>query len=360
MRMMRFLIVAVFLVALLVYVVWHVWRLAPLPAWGKWTLAALMIACFAMEFVAFMPIMGRLPLAVASAVYNVGNKTLIVMLYLLLAFLLLDLGRLLHLLPRNLLCDNVPVTVVLTLLIASLCIYGSIHYRHKQRVELALDSGGRLEQPLRVVMASDLHVGYHNRRAEVERWVRLINAERPDVVLFAGDIVDFSMRPLLEEDVAAAFRGIEAPVYACLGNHEYFAGGQEVLQFYRDAGINLLRDSVVTFRGLTLIGLDDRSNPTRKALATLAPRDGAYTIVMDHQPYHLDEAERCGIDFQLSGHTHDGQVWPLSWLVRSMYECAWGSHRRGKTNYYVTSGLGIWGATYRIGTQSEYVVATIK
>jgi predicted MPP superfamily phosphohydrolase len=86
----------------------------------------------------------------------------------------------------------------------------------------------------------------------------------------------------------------------------------------------------------------------------------SYTIILDHQPYNLERSEQAGADFQLSGHTHRGQVWPISWITDAIYECSWGSHQRGNTRFYVSSGIGIWGGKYRIGTQSEYVVATIR
>ena len=85
-----------------------------------------------------------------------------------------------------------------------------------------------------------------------------------------------------------------------------------------------------------------------------------YLILLDHQPYHLEQAEREGIDFQFSGHTHHGQVWPVSWMTDMMYECAFGSYQRGATSYYVSSGMGIWGGKFRIGTRSEYLVLTIE
>lgn len=86
----------------------------------------------------------------------------------------------------------------------------------------------------------------------------------------------------------------------------------------------------------------------------------SYTILLDHQPYHLEQAERHHVDFQFSGHTHHGQVWPVSWITESIYECAFGSHQRGNTRYYVSRGLGIWGGKFRIGTRSEYIVAEVK
>ena len=357
---MRFLPILLVLLSSLVYVGWHIWAIAPLPVWGKWTLVGVAIVLFALEFVGFTPLMNRMPLWMSSFVYNVGNTSVIVLFYLLMAFVVLDLGRLVHIVPRSLLHESLPATAVLTVLMVGIFVYASAHYHHKERVSLELDSGGRLQQPVTVVMASDLHIGYHNRRADLAKWVDMINAEHPDLVLIAGDIVDFSFRPVIEEDMAAEFRRIEVPVYACLGNHEYYAGEPDAEQFYREAGVNLLIDSSITVDGVRIVGRDDRTNPKRKSLSQLVGDDSLYTIVLDHQPYHLEEAERQGVDFQLSGHTHRGQVWPLSWVTDALYECSWGSHQRGATHYYVSSGLGIWGAKYRIGTQSEYVVAQIR
>jgi hypothetical protein len=235
-------------------------------------------------------------------------------------------------------------------------------------------------------MMSDLHLGYHNPRRELARWVDMINAEHPDYVLIAGDIIDMSMRPLIEENMAEEFRRIQAPVYACLGNHEYYSGEPRARQFYHDAGIHLLRDTFAIVDGLCIIGRDDRTNPHRKKTLPLPlpVREGSiysrteesedspstplshkegqslFSILLDHQPYHLEQAEQAGIDFQFSGHTHYGQVWPISWIEDQMYECAFGEHQRGRTRYYVSSGIGIWGGKYRIGTRSEYVVLQIR
>lgn len=358
--LLRIITLILILVGLLVYVGWHIWAIVPVALWAKWVLVGLGLFCFALEFVGFTPLMNRLPLDIASAIYNIGNKTLIILFYLMMTFLLFDLGRLLHIVPRTMLHDNLPTSIGIAVLMSALFVCAGIHYRHKQRVAIDLDSNGRIGQPLTLVMASDLHIGYHNRRSDLARWVDLINAEKPDLVLIAGDIIDYSFRPVIEEDMAAEFRRIKAPVYACLGNHEYIAGEPDAEKFYSDAGINLLIDTAVTLNDITIIGRDDRSNRNRKKLDDFNINDSNYTILLDHQPYHLEEAEQCGIDFQLSGHTHRGQVWPLSWITDMLYECSWGSHQRGTTSYYVSSGLGIWGAKYRIGTQSEYVVAKIK
>ena len=186
-----------------------------------------------------------------------------------------------------------------------------------------------------------------------------INAEKPDLVLIAGDIVDGDVRPVVEDRLAEVLNRIEAPVYASLGNHEYFGGEAHRRQFLSQTKIQLLCDSVATFDdAVYLIGRDDETNTGRKSLQQLtAGLDRSKPIlVLDHQPHHLEQAELAGVDFQLSGHTHRGQVFPLNLLVDRMYERSHGYHRRGKTQYYVSSGIGIWGGKYRIGTQSEYVV----
>ena len=157
------------------------------------------------------------------------------------------------------------------------------------------------------------------------------------------------------------FHRLKAPVYACLGNHEYYAGNPEAQQFFKDAGIRLLIDSVAQIDScITIIGRDDRTNMRRKQLKDYSVDKNSYTIVLDHQPYNLDRAEAAGVDFQLSGHTHRGQVWPISWITDRIYECSWGSYQRGKTQFYVSSGIGIWGGKFRIGTQSEYIVAELR
>ena len=126
----------------------------------------------------------------------------------------------------------------------------------------------------------------------------------------------------------------------------------------------LIDEAATIDSSIVIVGRDDRTNMRRKPVKDLVNGlvnvQSPYIIVLDHQPYNLDRSEAAGVDFQLSGHTHRGQVWPISWITDHIYECSWGSHQRGSTQYYVSSGIGIWGGKFRIGTQSEYVVATIR
>ena len=351
----------------IVYIAWHVWMLLPCSGWWKSALIALGVCCFLLLFLNFGRKFDNYPLPVAQAAYEVGTSSVIIMLYLVLLFLVLDLGRLVHLIPKSLLYHNWQMALGIFVLLFGLFLYGNLHYYNKVRVPLDLKSSKPLPKEYKVVMASDLHIGYHNPRKELARWIDLMNAENPDFILIAGDILDGSMRPVLEERMSEEFHRLKAPVYACLGNHEFYAGHPEAKQFYKDAGIHLLIDeSAVIDSSIVIIGRDDRTNMRRKPIKDLVESLNSqflnlnYTIVLDHQPYNLDRAEAAGIDFQLSGHTHRGQVWPISWITDQIYECSWGFHQRGNTNYYISSGIGIWGGKFRIGTQSEYVVATIR
>ena len=351
----------------IVYIAWHVWMLLPCSGWWKSALIALGVCCFLLLFLNFGRKFDNYPLPVAQAAYEVGTSSVIIMLYLVLLFLVLDLGRLVHLRPKSLLYHNWQMALGIFVLLFGLFLYGNLHYYNKVRVPLDLKSSKPLPKEYKVVMASDLHIGYHNPRKELARWIDLMNAENPDFILIAGDILDGSMRPVLEERMSEEFHRLKAPVYACLGNHEFYAGHPEAKQFYKDAGIHLLIDeSAVIDSSIVIIGRDDRTNMRRKPIKDLVESLNSqflnlnYTIVLDHQPYNLDRAEAAGIDFQLSGHTHRGQVWPISWITDQIYECSWGFHQRGNTTYYISSGIGIWGGKFRIGTQSEYVVATIR
>jgi len=350
------------------YVSWHLYMLVPLPAIWRWGVVGLLIGSFLLMFCNMWRATDQLPLPLARLVYDIGNSSVFILLYLTIIFLVLDLGRLVRLVPRDLLCHNFYTTAALAGGLFLLFLAGNINYRHKVRQELSLTAQKPLARPLRLVMLSDLHLGYHNPRKELARWVDMINDEHPDVVFIGGDIIDMSLRPLLEERMADELRRIEAPVYACLGNHEYYSGEPGALRFYREAGIHLLRDSAAIVGPLLIIGRDDRANPHRQNLNRLCRQvrevcpeaRPAYTILLDHQPHHLEQAEHAGIDFQFSGHTHRGQVWPISWITDAVYECSHGFHQRGSTRYYVSSGIGIWGGKFRIGTHSEYVVATLK
>ena len=352
-----FLAILALVFALTGYVCWHLWRIAP-PGW-KLAVTGLFLLWMASMFAGFA-FTERVPVKLATVLYEVGNTWMIAFLYLLLVFIVADIASLCHLLPKTLLKDSTAGFLGAIGIVALIMTLGAIHYPHKFREELTLTTDKPLEKPLTIVLASDLHIGYHNRRAELARWVNLINAEKPDLVLIGGDIIDRSLRPVTEGHYEEEFRRLEAPVWTVLGNHESYAGLARAEQFFEAAGIRVLKDSVAHFKGVDVIGRKDRSARSRAVLQDLAEGLEGFTLLLDHQPDHLEEAEQAGIDFQFSGHTHRGQVWPVSWATDLMFEKSWGHYRKGDTRYYISSGLGLWGAKIRVGTRSEYLVLKLN
>ncbi len=344
------------------YVLWHVWCILPASVWVKICTMLAMIGAFLLLFVGIGKSLDTMPMSVATVIYEVSTSWLIILLYLFLLFLVLDMGRLFHLIPKEWLFNSWKGLLGIVAVIAILLVYGNIRYHQKERQTLSLQTEKPLQRKYRLVLLSDLHLGYHNQRDAFHRWVDMINKEKPDLILIAGDIIDRSLRPLQEQKMWEEFRRLSSPVVACLGNHEYYAGAHGSEEFYQQAGIRLLRDESMEWGDIVIVGRDDRTNPRRKSVRQLMEGvdTSKYVILMDHQPYHLEQTERAGVDFQLSGHTHYGQVWPISWITDAIYEDAYGSYQKGNTHYYVSSGMGIWGGKFRIGTRSEYVVMDIQ
>jgi uncharacterized protein len=308
---------------------------------------------------------------VSSIVTFVGYTFLMVVIYMLVSFLLVDMVRLsnhfTHFSSTNLSIFRVRAAEVSLFLIVIALIVGHYNFNHPKLVKLDIT----LEKPLqhkelKIVAASDIHLGNGIDKKRLKKFVTLINEQQPDIILLVGDITDRSIGPVTEQNMKAELLELKAPlgVYAIRGNHEYYSGKtEEIANYLTASGIKQLYDSTcLVDNSFYLIGRDDRTNSERKPLRDLVKNLDSKLpkILLDHQPYALEEAQQNGIDLQLSGHTHDGQFFPLNLVVRNMYEQAHGYLRKGNTQYYISSGLGIWGPQYRIGTQSELVVIRLK
>ena len=309
---------------------------------------------------------------VAKIIAFIGHTALIVFLYLIISFLLVDIVRALnhfvHFAPNGMLVFRQWAFAASIVVIAVTMIVGNYKFNHPKIVNVELSVNGKPAQnkELRIVAASDLHLGVSIDKKRLQKYVELINGQRPDIVLLAGDVFDNVLAPAVKQKMNDDLRKIQAPfgVYAIPGNHEYI--GRDIngaMEYLQSANVHALRDSVVLVGDdFYIIGRDDRTNPSRKTLSEiLAGADRSKPIIMlDHQPYHLEETEANGIDLQISGHTHNGQFFPVNLIVKKMYENPFGYSTRGNTHYYVSSGLGLWGPQYRIGTQSELVVISLK
>lgn len=353
------------------YVFYRAWVAMP-PSTIGYSILIAIAAIVIISPILFFSVGDYLPIWLSSTLYTIGTSWICIFLYALLFNLIKDLIRISHLIPQDALHkytrDNWAGFTLMVGFVLMLMICGYLKYRTKDRVEIVVNVEKKIEKKdsLKVVAISDLHLGYSISANELKGWVETINKEKPDIVIIAGDIIDNSVRPLNAGDFAKNLREIKAPlgIYACLGNHEYISGVEASKKFIADAGIKLLQDNVALIdSSFYIVGRDDRSNIKRKPLSHLVENldKSKPIILLDHQPMKLEDAEKNGIDFQFSGHTHQGQIWPISLITDHMYEVSHGYLKKGDaTNIYVSSGIGIWGGKFRIGTQSEYVVVNIK
>lgn len=367
-----------FLSMLIAYIVGHIYllvrgmQLLPNYPLVRWLWPALILLLSASFFIGMF--MGRNSgelLALWS--YHLGTAWLVPFLYLVLFALITDLLRL-----SNAVYPWFPAIVTTSphfarvwalsgvVLIGAVCGFGFHSFRNPVVTHLRLDMPAKPGAPdsFTIALVSDIHLGRSVGPRSLTRYVKRIEALRPDLLLFGGDVLDHGVSSLEGKGMAAILKQLNPPygVYAVPGNHEYYGGIDACSEWLESAGITLLRDKSVGIDSLfTIVGRDDRSARRRKSLSTLLEESGRDLpiLLLDHQPYNLSEAERQKIFFQFSGHTHQGQVWPISLIVKGMYELSYGYRKQSDTHFYVSSGLALWGPPYRIGTRSEIVLLTL-
>ena len=285
---------------------------------------------------------------------------------------------------RTLLFGNVGTAVVgiiCAVIITMVSIYGVINAGNIQttKYDISIDKkAGKLDS-LNVVLIADLHLGYNIGCRQMEQMVEKINAQDPDLVVVAGDIFDNEYEALEDPDrLEKSLRGIQSKygVYACYGNHDiqekilagFTFGGKEkkessvkMDEFLEKAGITLLRDEYVLIDdSFYLYGRPDYERPGRgiderkSAQEITADMDLSLPVlVIDHEPGELQELADAGVDADLCGHTHDGQLFPGNLTIKLMWENACGYLKKGDMHSIVTSGVGLFGPNMRVGTKSE-------
>lgn len=270
---------------------------------------------------------------------------------------------------------NAPArTIGLSILSTAILVvaYGAWNARrpHIRHYDITIAKQGERSSGLHIVLLSDLHLGLLVGRERLRRGIQIINELKPDVVLMAGDIIDENIGAFVENEMPDMLRGIRSPygIYGILGSHEYIYGHSEkALTYLQEAGIQILRDQYVKLpNDVYVVGRDDLF---REQLVG-TPRLNLDTILqgcnrelpiilLDHQPVNLEDGEGQGVDLQLSGHTHHGQIFPLNFLTQMFFEIDWGYLRKGSCQIIVSSGYGTWGPPIRLGTSSEIVDITI-
>ena len=335
-------------------------------------------------FVAMFARNASLPQWLGTSLNGVGSIWLVFTLYMVLALLVVDITKVVFYQIRRFLNR---FGFLLSVIVVSGVLYsGYNNYRNPRIMELEIDFSpvataaeavaadsvavGDKELPvgkknLKIVAASDVHLGYSTDKEDLARYVGMINSLLPDIILIVGDLIDNSVVPLWEQRMYEELGQLKAPmgIYMVPGNHEFISGIEKSVEFLKNTPVVLLRDSVVVLPGgVQLVGRDDRSNRNRASLEELMAgvQKGLPVIMMDHQPYELGFKDSLGVDLQLGGHTHRGQIWPMNLLIDRMYEQSHGYRKWDNSHVVVSSGLSLWGPPFRIGTQSDLWVINVE
>ena len=235
-----------------------------------------------------------------------------------------------------------------------------------KRVALSLPGWPSALDGYRVLQISDIHIGSLLQRRYAERLVAQCNAQQPDLLAITGDLVDGSAARLREQTEPFAQLRARDGVYFITGNHEYFSGDSAWVRRVGELGIRVLRNERVAIArdgaSFELAGVDDYGSRHRfpgstsgfdldTTLAGWQP--STPLILLSHDPRAFDQARARGVHLQLSGHTHDGQMWPFRYLVRLQTRYLAGSYRDGGSTLYVSRGTGFWGPPMRLGAPAE-------
>lgn len=331
-----------------------------------------------------------LPIGPARRIMKlISNYWLGILLYLILAVLMADaICFLLFLITkRRLKCRTAAAGGICAVVVLGLSAWGAYNARIIQVTpyEITVNKdGGRLEN-LNVVLAADLHLGYNIGTAHMMQMVDKINEQNADIVVFAGDIFDNEYEALDDpEELIAVLQKIQSKygVYACYGNHDVeekilagftFGGNKkkessiQMDEFLERAGIHLLQDEAVLIDdSFYLYGRPDAQRPgrginMRKTAAELMGELDTEkpVIVIDHEPKELQELADAGVDIDLCGHTHDGQMFPANLITALMWENSYRYLKKDHMHTIVTSGVGLFGPNMRVGTIAEICPITV-
>lgn len=220
-------------------------------------------------------------------------------------------------------------------------------------VEVAIAKLPKALDGFSIVQLSDLHVGLTIDREFVEKVVALSNGLSPDLIALTGDLVDGPVHDLSDDVAPLAQLRAKHGVYAITGNHEHYAGAEPWVAHIRTLGARYLRNELVTIgdgdASFQLAGVDDMTIGEDMD-AALGKRDPARALVLlAHQPRQVRRAAKYGVDLQLSGHTHGGQIWPWHYIVKIQQGgLLAGRYQHGDTQLYVTRGCGYWGPPVRL------------
>jgi uncharacterized protein len=334
----------------------------------------LIFIILAVSYIAARVISRYIPLFVYDLLVKIGAFWFAFLIYFFMAILLIEIIRLplkkLKSIPetetieyKNLKLKIFCIVVILVSLIIGYGSYNAQDIRVKT-ITLTLPKKQANIDSLNIVFFSDSHFSVINDEHFCSKVINKVNSLNPDLILLGGDVVDNHPEHLYYHKINTYLKKLNPKFgsYTCNGNHEFINGVDVEDDFMNKCGVKVLRDTFVTAaNSLQIIGREDKSinryNLNRKSVKELVnmTNKNLPVILLDHQPFHLEEAAENNIDLQLSGHTHSGQFFPGNIITSFIYELNWGYKKKNNTQYYVSSGVGAWGPPVKIFSDAEIV-----
>lgn len=262
----------------------------------------------------------------------------------------------------------ISIGFVLFLVAILIGVYGIFHARKIiiTKISVTLPNLPSSWKNRKAVWISDLHLGQINGVSFAQKIVKRISALSPDIIFIGGDLYDGTRAPDLSE-FTAPFKELSAPlgVYFITGNHEEYGNEKLFIRAVESVGIRVLQDEMVEIDGLQLIGVDYKNasdtSKFKNILSKLTIHREKASVLLKHEPRDLDIADADSISLQISGHTHNAQMWPLNYIAELTYKnYAYGLKRFKNMQIYTSSGTGTWGPPMRVGTNSEIVLFTFE
>ena len=301
-----------------------------------------------------------------------GSYALPFLLYLFLLVLLLDLLRGANHLLKFVSTDFIRgrkfrLTTLWLLFVVSgtIVVIGAVHLNtiRVSEYRITIPRKSAVISHLKIAMAADFHLGPMTNKRFLKKFTKKINKLRPDILLIPGDIVEGHGNDKHMEEFARQFRQIKPKygIYASPGNHESHGKSSQSV-FFTASGIKVLADTfVVIDNSFCLVGRKDRHSYHRLPISELLAKVPHHLpiFVLDHRPIDLKHVSKYGVDIQFSGHTHNGQLFPLNFIVKRIYELGWGYKKIRNTHFFVTSGIQVWGPPVRTAGNSEIMIINV-
>jgi uncharacterized protein len=302
-----------------------------------------------------------------------ANYLLPFFLYMFLFVLLTDLFLLIILILNSALKEKLMDRTLRTRLFISMIsisvlvvVGGIINFNSIRTTEFQVEVRGKASDvaKLKIAYVSDFHLNEGTPVRFVQRFLNRIDAIKPDIMIFGGDIVE----GYREDENMIGFENILSRintrygVYGVLGNHEHYAR-QDKGSFFNKARIRIINDSIIIMgNSFILAGRNDSHISWRKSIEELLKGipDSLPVILLDHRSTDIDEVAKTRTDIQLSGHTHNGQLFPINLITNKIYKLSYGHRKFGNTHFFVSSGIRLWGPPVRTVGKSEIIILNVR